>query len=224
MIKAYNAAGAGPAAVTSGWQYKTFPILFYTIDHERVEWDEPSFDRYKDDEVVKYVEYGDEYRLKCLPKANKPGCYLKGWYDLNGNEAIVGLTLISDAMYHAEWREIAMPQTWLDEHIDIVERSGGDLVTAAAMTAANGVRTVDDCYRLGIDPEDPNDDLKISHFEMKDGKPVITLNHTEDGSGNSFTPRVKTLGKENLSDAEWREVPESGDPTMRFFKVSVELP
>ena len=106
----------------------------------------------------------------------------------------------------------------------IAATANGDVATAAAMTAANGCRTVGECYALGINPEDPNDDLKISHFEMKDGKPVITLNHTEDGSGNSFTPRVKTLGKENLSDADWREVPENGDPAMRFFKVSVELP
>ena len=93
------------------------------------------------------------------------------------------------------------------------------------MTAANGCRTVGECYSLGINPEDPDDDLKIADFEMKDGKPVITLNHTEDGSGNSFMPRVKTLGKATLSDAEeWREVPEEGDPTMRFFKVDVEMP
>ena len=61
---------------------------------------------------------------------------------------------------------------------------------------------------------------------LKDGKPVITLNHTEDGSGNSFLPRVKTLGKSDISDAieEWREVPEGGDPTMQFFKVEVETP
>ena len=45
MVKAYNAAGAGPAAVTDGWRYREYAILFYTIDHERVEWDEPSFDR-----------------------------------------------------------------------------------------------------------------------------------------------------------------------------------
>jgi hypothetical protein len=37
-------------------------------------------------------------------------------------------------------------------------------------------------------------------------------------------PRVKTLGKVNLSDAEWREVPEEGDPSLRFFKVGVEMP
>jgi hypothetical protein len=100
----------------------------------------------------------------------------------------------------------------------------GEYDAAEKAIAANGCRTVGECYALGINPEDPNDDLKISHFEMKDGKPVITLNHTEDGSGNSFVPRVKTLGKANLSDAEWREVPEEGDPSLRFFKVEVEMP
>ena len=108
----------------------------------------------------------------------------------------------------------AAPASITTEEYDAVENA----------TAANGCRTVGECYALGINPEDPNDDLKINHFEMKDGKPVITLNHTEDGSGNSFVPRVKTLGKANLNDSDWVEVPESGDPSMRFFKVDVEMP
>jgi uncharacterized repeat protein (TIGR02543 family) len=115
--------------------------------------------------------------------------------------------------------------TWLSSFPSLFEASAREgTENVSALPAANGCRTVGECYALGINPEDPNDDLKISHFEIKDGKPVITLNHTEDGSGNSFLPRVKTLGKSNLSDTEWREVPEDGDPTMRFFKVSVELP
>lgn len=115
---------------------------------------------------------------------------------------------------------------WSTAYPSVYAASNGDIATAAAMPAANGCRTVGECYALGIDPEDPNDDLKITDFEMKDGKPVITLNHTEDGSGNSFLPRVKTLGKANLADSteEWREVPEGGDPSMRFFKVEVEMP
>ncbi len=109
---------------------------------------------------------------------------------------------------------------------DLVAASGGDIVTAAKMPAANGCRTVGECYALGINPEDPNDDLKIAEFKMENGKPVIKLNHTEDGSGNSFADRVKTLGKEKLADPteEWREVPDDGDPTMRFFTVGVEIP
>ena len=114
---------------------------------------------------------------------------------------------------------------WLLEcHPSIVSAAAGDVIAAAGLTAACGTKTIEKCYALGIDPEDPDDDFKVTHFEMKDGKPVITLNHTEDGSGNSFLPRVKTLGKADLSDAEWREVPEEGDDTMRFFKVEVEMP
>ena len=115
-----------------------------------------------------------------------------------------------------KWLSLSAPST--------ISAADGDVTKAMAMTAANGCRTVGECYALGIDPEDPDDDLRITHFEIENGKPVITLNHTEDGSGNSFTPRVKTLGKANLSDAEWREVPEGGDASLRFFKVVVEMP
>ncbi len=107
---------------------------------------------------------------------------------------------------------------------DLVAASGGDIVTAAKMPAANGCRTVGECYALGINPEDPNDDLKIIDFKMEDGKPVIKLNHTEDGSGNSFADRVRTLGKEKLTDAEWKEVPESGNPNFHFFTIGVDMP
>ena len=104
--------------------------------------------------------------------------------------------------------------------------------------AANGCRTVGECYALGINPEDPDDDFKVTHFEMKDGKPVITLNHTEDGSGNSFLPRVKTLGAKSLdasaqgakspgTAAQWDDMADVADPEAagyRFFKVEVEMP
>jgi hypothetical protein len=44
-----------------------------------------------------------------------------------------------------------------------------------------------------------------------------------DGSGNSFVPRIRTLGATDLS-SEWQEVPKGGNPAIRFFKVIVELP
>ena len=113
---------------------------------------------------------------------------------------------------------------WSTSYPSVFVASGGDIATAAAMMAANGCRTVGECYELGIDPEDPNDDLKIAEFKMKDGKPVVTLNHMKDGSGNSFEDRVKILGKAELTDAEWQEVPPEGNPAHRFFKVGVEMP
>ena len=53
-----------------------------------------------------------------------------------------------------------------------------DNATGAAMTAANGCWTVGDCYAPSINPEDPDDDLNITDFEMKDGKPVTIAGAT----------------------------------------------
>ena len=163
--------------------------------------------------------------LGSLPNANKDGVSCLYWYRKDGSRTEVATEqteVTEDVVYYAWWE--SPTQEWFDRHTTITSVANGDIATAVAMPAANGCRTVGECYALGIDPEDPDDDLKISHFEMKDGKPVITLNHTEDGSGNSFTPRVKTLGKANLNDSDWVEVPESGNPSLRFFKVEVEMP
>ena len=35
---------------------------------------------------------------------------------------------------------------------------------------------------------------------------------------------VRQSKRDCCRDAEWREVPEEGDDTMRFFKVEVEMP
>jgi hypothetical protein len=58
---------------------------------------------------------------------------------------------------------------------------------------------------------------------MEDGVPKFEFNHTTDGSGNSFLPYVKPLGKAQLSD-KWRHVPEGGNPAFRFFTVEVVPP
>ncbi|MBQ6339520.1 MAG: leucine-rich repeat domain-containing protein [Kiritimatiellae bacterium] len=89
--------------------------------------------------------------------------------------------------------------------------------------AANRTRSVAECYALGIDPDDPADDFQITRFWMEDGKPMFEFSHTADGSGKSFEPRIRTMGKANLSD-EWSPVPDGGNPAYRFFKVEVELP
>lgn len=107
-------------------------------------------------------------------------------------------------------------KAWID--------SDGDVDKAETVTAANGCRTLGECYALGINPEDPNDDLKIADFKVEDGKPVITLNHTTDGSGNSFEPRIKTLGKQSLTDADWIDIADKDQSEYRFFKVTVDLP
>lgn len=166
--------------------------------------------------------------IGALPIPKRLGHDFLGWFSVEDDSELTPYTIITgDMKYKARWSDlgIAITSEWLRCYPATFSISDGDIATAAAMTAANGCRTVGECYALGIDPEDPNDDFKITDFKIEDGKPVITLNHTKDGSGNSFEPRIKKLGKAMLSDAEeWREVPEEGDQSMRFFKVEVEMP
>ena len=107
-------------------------------------------------------------------------------------------------------------------YADIVAAAGGDKAAALQRTAANG-RKVWECFMLGVDPTKADDDFRITRFWMENGEPKFEFSHSADGSGNSFMPRIKPLGKENLYDS-WQEVPPGGNPTFRFFTVEVELP
>ena len=110
-------------------------------------------------------------------------------------------------------RTVTVPGTWL----------GKRTMRAATDMAANG-RKVWECYLLGLDPEEADDDFRIASFEVVDGVPAFTFSHTRDGSGVSFEPRIRILGKARLDDAAWTEMPEGGDPALRFFKAEVALP
>ena len=110
-------------------------------------------------------------------------------------------------------RTVTVPGAWL----------GKRTMRAATDVAANG-RKVWECYLLGCDPEKAADDFRIASFEVVDGVPAFTFSHTRDGSGVSFEPRIRILGKARLDDAAWTEMPEGGDPALRFFKAEVALP
>ncbi len=112
-----------------------------------------------------------------------------------------------------EGRTVTIPGVWL----------GKRTMRAATDVAANG-RKVWECYLLGCDPEKAADDFRIASFEVVDGVPAFTFSHTRDGSGVSFEPRIRILGKARLDDAAWTEMPEGGDPALRFFKAEVALP
>lgn len=110
-------------------------------------------------------------------------------------------------------RTVTVPGAWL----------GKRTMRAATDVAANG-RRVWECYLLGLDPEEADDDFRIASFEVVDGVPAFTFSHTRDGSGVSFEPRIRILGKARLDDAAWTEMPEGDDPALRFFKAEVALP
>lgn len=160
-------------------------------------------------------------KLQSLPKATRTGFTFCGWFNSN-HKATPDTVIQDDVTYVARWTN--MTAEYLSSYPTVAAASGNDIATAANLTAANGCRTVGECYALGINPEDPNDDLKIVDFKVGDGNPVITLNHTADGSGVSFAPRIKTLGKADMSDSVWIDVTEKDQSAYRFFKVEVDLP
>ena len=224
-VRSYNGAGVSELSpLRGGWIDSSWSVIFDAGEGRVVGAWQGMIAGPLDTRFKKTMARGERFLVGTLPDAVRDGFTRESWVRSDGRVATTNTVVLDDITYKAKWT--AMTTNYLNQHPPIATASGGDIATAARMIAANGCRTVGECYALGIDPEDPNDDLKITHFEMgKDGKPVITLNHTEDGSGNSFLPRAKTLGKATLSNAEeWREVPEGGDSSMRFFKVDVELP
>lgn len=160
-------------------------------------------------------------KLQSMPKATRTGFTFCGWFDSN-HKATPDTIIQDDVTYVARWTN--MTDEYLSAYPTVAAASGNDIATAANLTAANGCRTVGECHALGINPEDPNDDLRIIDFKMKDGSPVITLNHTEDGAGVSFVPRVRTLGKVDLADPDWIDITDKNQSAYRIFKVKVDLP
>ena len=123
---------------------------------------------------------------------------------------------------------VSVPAGWLSAWPEILSSAGGDLTAALRSTAANGKRSVAECYALGLDPTDATNDFRIVSIEMVDGKPKVEWKPKV----NRWTGaeiRAVLKGAERL-EGPWVEVPEDGGsprtarPTMRFFKVVVELP
>ena len=178
--------------------------------------------------TFKNVENG--HIVGSLPTPTRNGRTFLGWF----TDAVDGVKIgehsivTKDIKCYAHWSKpstvINLPTEWLRCYPSFAMQASDNPLEASELISANGCRTVGECYALGIDPEDPNDDLKITDFKMEDGKPVITLNHTKDGSGNSFEARIKTLGKANLTDEDWVDVTDKDQSAYRFFKVKVDMP
>lgn len=239
-VAAFNGAGVGIThGFESGW--RTIDIYRATFFYDLP----PRVEFYSDRYVTPFIESGgslsaelrkitetvsgwniNHYEFKGW-KSQVTDSLFAVWRGLGGSWYPEDIIVNANLEYHAVWatdRTFGMTQDWLTRQNGISTASNGDIATAAAMPAANGRRTVGECFACGIDPEDPDDDLKIVKFEMQGAKPEITLNHTKDGAGNSFEDRVKILGKENISDLEWQDVPPEGDPKLHFFTVDVEMP
>ena len=121
---------------------------------------------------------------------------------------------------------VAVPQTWLDERREALAAFGGDKGAYVQSTAANG-RKVWECFVLGLDPEDADDDFKITSFPMNaDGTPnlsAITISPPQARwNVEGATPVLK--GSASLFGGDWQTVTDDNKALMRFFKVEVALP
>ena len=120
---------------------------------------------------------------------------------------------------------VSVPAGWLSAWPEILSSAGGDLTAALRSTAANGKRSVAECYALGLDPTLATNDFRIVSFEMVDGKTKVEWEpKTNRWTGAEIQAVLK--GAESL-DGEWHEVDkasESDKAKYRFFKVVVELP
>ena len=92
-------------------------------------------------------------------------------------------------------------------------------------TAANG-RTAAECYALGLDPSLATNDFRIVSIELVDGEPKVEWEpKTNRWTGAEIKATLKCA--ERL-EGPWEDVPAGGSPgtarpTLRFFKVVVEV-
>ena len=93
-------------------------------------------------------------------------------------------------------------------------------------TAANG-RTAAECYALGLDPSLATNDFRIVSIKLVDGKPKVEWEpKTNRWTGAEIRAVLK--GAAALK-GPWEDVTTAGGspgtarPTLRFFKVVVEV-
>lgn len=224
---------------------REFSLLFVDIESAPIDWTTAVwFDANGGESeatVLRYVlPMSYDYTFGSVPEAHQDGYIFLGWFSSkNGgrqytkdsfvprynDSGIEYVDVDNERRIHlyAHWKKTNMTSSWLSRFSTINAASNGDVEFAGALTAANGKMTVSDCFDVGVNPENPNDDFKITAFWMERNVPRFEFNHTTDGSGNSFLQYVQPLGKANLTDC-WHHVPEGGDPSFRFFTVEVVPP
>ena len=184
------------------------------------------------------------------PKMNAPArgdfrlrsdspCLNAGW-----NGAVVGLT---DVLGHSRIQngvvdigacegvaqstlstEVEVPYWWLDQYPTLLKTYGGDYELAAKAktgkrNSADGEMCVWEDYVVGTDPTKSND-LFTAYIDVgDDGKISISYLPRFEDEGERALRKYTMLGKKNLHDGSWREVPEGRESEYNFFKVKVEM-
>ena len=116
----------------------------------------------------------------------------------------------------------ALTVDWLAQYPTLWSAAGGDLTTAAKMTAANGL-TLEECYIAGLDPTDPDSKFE-ARIDIIDGQPVVTWKPQLD-KADAALRTYTTYGCSELG-GDWVDF-DAAKPeikaTLRFFKVCVDM-
>lgn len=122
--------------------------------------------------------------------------------------------------------DLVISSSWFDRYPNFSNIYGAD--RAAAMLKRNGKVGPDNLegyvwqdYVAGTDPTDESDTFKAL-LAIVDGKPVITASPELDPA-EAVKRKYTTLGKVNLNDNQWVEVPAGHESDYKFFKVTVEM-
>ena len=124
----------------------------------------------------------------------------------------------NDTQTETETTPMPVPYTWLDPYL--VKYGSGDDESAGKAKGRNGC-FLWESYVAGLDPEDPTSKFTAMIELLPNGTVKITwcpdLRTAE-------KPRTyTTLGKAQLTDADWTPVTDANKSQMRFFKVKVEM-
>lgn len=116
----------------------------------------------------------------------------------------------------------ALTMDWLAQYPTLWSAAGGDLATAAKMTAANGL-TLNECYIAGLDPTDPDSKFE-ARIDIVDGQPIVTWKPQLD-KADAALRTYTTYGCSEIGGA-WIDIDTTTTETkatLKFFKVSVDM-
>ena len=154
--------------------------------------------------------------------------YMKDDVEGDGDDAayVAGYGWASD-LTETQTTQVHVPYAWLLQHDpEIVDEY--DAYEAAAKLMGENGHKVWESYAIGANPNDKNDSLKITAFNMKaDGTPdldAIVVSPAQ-SKWNVQGAMLRKVGKATLEGAgEWQPVTEENKAGMRFFRVEVVLP
>lgn len=181
-----------------------------------------------DSELVKTGPFSQVAQSVTL---STPGEHLVSWVFTGRNTAIVrdvAFTPTDESLQVTQTTVVPIPFADINRLAnDIWKAQGGDYEAAAKATAANGKTVLENCI-VGLDSSDPKALFKAK-ITYEDGKAKIgwipALNGEIDNEGVPTGIRTYTVyGTDSLENDNWQLVTPENKPSMRFFKVKVQMP